>query len=227
AVIVHPPGGIAGGDDLQLDVAVGPAARALLTTPGAGKWYKSNGRAAQQRLNFSIADDALLEWLPQETIVFDAANAQMQTHVALTGNARYAGWEILCFGRRASGEMFTNGSLRQTIRIQRDDILLWNECAVFDASDVLMTSPVGLNSATIAATFIVAATAMDADILARLREVSPHFGVYGVSALPDILVARYLGDSAEQARNYFETLWEILRPWYAQMPAQRPRIWNT
>src|SRR5690606_35765534 len=87
AVIVHPPGGIAGGDELQFDVAAGPAARALLTTPGAGKWYKSHGRVAQQRLNFSIADDALLEWLPQETIVFDAANAQMRTHVALTGNA--------------------------------------------------------------------------------------------------------------------------------------------
>lgn len=228
AVIVHPPGGIAGGDELQLRAAVESHAHALLTTPGAGKWYKANGLQARQRLDFSVGDGACLEWLPQETILFDAAQAKMQTRVTLAPDARYAGWEILCFGRRAAGEKFASGALRQSTQIFRGDELVWNESAVFDAGDVMMTSPVGMNGCAVAATFVIAAGAVPQAVVDTCRAVElPADVQYGLSALPEIFVARYLGDSAEQARRYFESLWTVVRPWYAQIDARRPRIWNT
>jgi urease accessory protein len=228
AVIVHPPGGIAGGDELQLRVAVDDGAHALLTTPGAGKWYKANGRAASQQLNFSVAPQALLEWLPQETILFDAARARMTARVQLSGDARYAGWEILCFGRRAAGEKFVEGALNQSTQILRDGVLIWNECAAFSAGDRVMTSPLGMDNASVSATFVIAAGATPPALLEECRAALPKEGNrFGVSALPEIFAARYLGDSAEQARDYFELLWAILRPWYAQVSMQRPRIWNT
>lgn len=228
AVIVHPPGGIAGGDQLQLRADLENDAHALLTTPGAGKWYKANGLSASQQLQFALAENAVLEWLPQETILFDAAQAQMTTRVDLSGNAKYAGWEIICFGRRAAGEKFTNGSLRQRTQIHRDGELIWNDAADLCAGSRAMLSPVGMHGCSVNAVFIVAAGAVPAKILDACRAIVPRNGNRtGITALPEIFATRLLGDSAEQARDYFEAVWKILRPWYAQTEMQRPRIWNT
>lgn len=228
AVIVHPPGGIAGGDRLQMHVQLEDGAHALLTTPGAGKWYKAHDSESRQRLQFDIADGALLEWLPQETILFDAAQARMQTHVELRGTAKYAGWEILCLGRRAAGEKFVSGSLRQRVQFFRDGELIWHEAAHLEAGDRVMTSPVGLNGCSVSATFAVAAGSVPQAVIGACRDVLPHTGIdYGITALPEIFVARCIGHNAEHMREYFEKLWGILRPWYARLAMQRPRIWNT
>src|SRR5881396_3225629 len=104
AIVVHPPGGIAGGDELALDVRAAHGSHALLTTPGAGKWYRSAGSRAQQSLRFEI--DGTLEWLPRETIVFNGALASFECSVELRNDARYIGWEVLCLGRSGSGERF-------------------------------------------------------------------------------------------------------------------------
>jgi len=85
AIVLHPPGGIAGGDELEIAARVGEGAHALLTTPGAGKWYRSAGAWARQSLGFEVARGACLEWLPQETIVFDGALAGMRSEVRLEG----------------------------------------------------------------------------------------------------------------------------------------------
>jgi len=102
-IVVHPPAGIAGGDELQLTARAGADARVLLTTPGAGKWYRSAGAWARQHLSFDVAPAASLEWLPQETIVFDGARADLRTEVQLQSDAVFIGWEILCLGRTGSG----------------------------------------------------------------------------------------------------------------------------
>ena len=234
AVIVHPPGGIAGGDQLRLHVNLEAGAHALLTTPGAGKWYKSNGREAAQHLQFKLGEGAILEWLPQETILFDAAQARMTTRVDLAVDAKFAGWEILCFGRRAAGEVFADGTLRQRIQIWRGDELLWNEAANLNAGSRAMLSPVGMNGRAISATFLVAAGAVPVHVLEACRALVPcekkapsDGNAYGVTALPEIFAARFLGDHVEHAREYFEKLWQVLRPWYANTEMQRPRIWNT
>ena len=101
-IILHPPAGIAGGDRLQISAALAAGTHAQITTPGAGKWYRSGGPEASQELDFALGRDAVLEWLPQETIIFDGAKAHMATRIRLDADSRYLGWEILCLGRRAA-----------------------------------------------------------------------------------------------------------------------------
>ena len=103
AIVLHPPSGIAGGDHLLISATVGAGAHAQLTTPGAGKWYRSGGPEASQRLELTVEEGAALEWLPQETIVFDGARARMETRVRLAADSRFIGWDILCLGRAAAG----------------------------------------------------------------------------------------------------------------------------
>src|SRR6185369_16165309 len=104
AIVVHPPGGMAGGDELELTSSVAQGAAALLTTPGATKWYRTAGPQASQRIAFDA--QGTLEWLPQETIVFDGALAQSALEVDLATDASLVGWEIVCLGRAGSGERF-------------------------------------------------------------------------------------------------------------------------
>ena len=126
-VVVHPPGGVAGGDELTLKVKLNRGSHALLTTPGAGKWYKANGQFASQHLKFDVQSDACFEWLPQENILFDGAQIKFSAEVSLNADAKYAGWEILCFGRQAQKELWQTGSLHQNLCIRRENKLIWNE----------------------------------------------------------------------------------------------------
>ncbi len=227
-IIIHPPGGIAGGDQLTLTARLNAGAHSLLTTPGAGKWYKSNGRESSQKILFNLQQHATLEWLPQETIIFDSAHSLLTTQVALAENATYAGWEILCLGRQASGEKFSEGRLQQRLQIRREGRLIWGEHADLQGGDALLSSPAGMSGHPVTATFVIAAGEMPAEVLEACRLVVSQGGAQcGVTALPEIFVARYLGNSAMQAREYFESVWAITRPWYAACVARRPRIWNT
>jgi urease accessory protein len=227
AAIVHAPGGVAGGDTLSIDVALKPAARVLLTTPAATKWYKADGRESRQGTRFAVAAGAVLESLPQEAILYDAAEARIETTVTLADDSVFAGWEILCLGRRASGEIFASGGLRQTLTIHRSGRMIWNDRLALAAGDALMRSPVGLGGCHVFGAMVVAAGPTPPELLEACRGAAPLGGQAGVTALPQILSARYVGGSAEQARNYFESLREILRPWYADRAAQRPRLWAT
>lgn len=220
AIVVHPPAGIAGGDDLELSARAGEGAHALLTTPGAGKWYRSAGPWASQQLRFEVA--GALEWLPQETIVFDGALARLDTEVRLAGDARYLGWEILCLGRTGSGERFDRGEIRLSTKIYRDGKLLWLERGRIEGGGALLDSPAGLQGKPVCAT-LVAASPFPMIDLAACREVES----LAVTRLPGVLVARYLGDSSEQAKALFTRLWSVLRPALFGREARPPRIWST
>lgn len=226
-IVLHPPSGIAGGDDLEIRVAVEAGGHALLTTPGAGKWYRSAGPRAAQRLRLSAAPGAVLEWLPQENIVFAGALADLDTRVELAGDARLIAWDILCLGRRASGERFDRGNLRLASRIERDGQPLWLERGALDGGSPLLDSAAGLAGFSVSATLLASGPGLDAALLAACREVPAPAGQAGISLLPDLLVARHLGHSAEAARHWFAALWGILRPALAGRAAQTPRIWNT
>jgi urease accessory protein len=118
--LVHPPGGIASGDDLRLDVEVAAGAHALLTTPAAGKFYR-RGTAGTSRLVQSLnVDRAALEWLPQENIFYPDAAAELSTLVHVTGGSSFLGWEIACFGLPASGGTLESGSIRQGFELWLD-----------------------------------------------------------------------------------------------------------
>ena len=105
AVLIHPPGGMAGGDALEVAVDVEPGAHALVTTPGAAKWYKANGRRASQQIRLAV--HGMLEWLPQEAIVFDAADVRSAIDIELGPDAAMIGWDIVALGRHAAGERFS------------------------------------------------------------------------------------------------------------------------
>jgi urease accessory protein len=220
AIVVHPPAGMAGGDELALNARAAAGAHAVLTTPGAGKWYRSAGPWAAQRLRFEVA--GALEWLPQETIVFDGARARLETEVRLQGDARYLGWEILCLGRTGSGERFDRGELRLSTRIFRDGKLLWLERGRLEGGGALLDSPAGLQGKPVCAT-LVAASRFSMIDLAAFREVES----LAVTQLPGVLIARYLGDSSEHAKKLLASLWAVLRPALFGRAAQPPRIWST
>lgn len=231
-VIVHPPGGVAGGDQLTLNVSLMQDAHVLLTTPGAGKWYKANGAVASQHLAFEINDDACYEWMPQENILFNGSKVRLSAEVNLGKNAKYAGWDILCFGRQAQGESWDSGEIYQSMTIRRESKLIWNERAFLDQATPLLQSIIGLNGNAVNATFVVAADGFPKTLLEGCRDLQPKLSLdihakYGVTALPEVFVARYVGQSAQSARHYFEQLWMMLRPWYGKREATRPRIWNT
>lgn len=227
-IVLHPPGGVAGGDTLCISAELACNARVLITTPGAGKWYKSPGRPSSQQLHFVLAEQALLEWLPQETIIFDQVEASLSNQVTLTSQAVYVGGEVLCLGRQASGETFDQGLLRLRTEIWRDGQRLWGEYGRLAGNDPLLSSPAGLGGATVCATLVIAGRAVPDEVLHAARALPvPEGARAGITALPDIMVARCLAPHSEPARRYCEQLWTSLRPWYAGRAACVPRIWRT
>jgi len=226
-IVVHPPGGIAGGDALTLAVDVGPRAVAQLTTPGAAKWYRSSGAEARQTFTARVADGAALEWMPQGNIVFDAARARCTTRFLLAGSATLIGWDAFCLGRTASNEHFARGTFRQRIEIVRDGALIWSERTAFDANSRLQTSVAGLCGAPVFGTFVAVGPDPDSETLARCREIIAAHGDGALTQLPGVLVARYRGAALDAAHDYFRALWAIVRPGMLGRNAIAPRIWST
>ena len=231
AIVLHPPSGIAGGDHLHIHASVEAGAHAQLTTPGAGKWYRSGGADASQTLDLQVADGACLEWLPQEAIVFDGARARMNTRIDLAADSRLMAWDILCLGRAAAGERFGAGRIDLACRIERAGSPLWVERGGFDGGDALLASPAGWAGASVCGTLLVSFPGLAgqaAGLLDACRAIAPADGArHGITALPGLLVGRYLGDNSEAARQWFARLWETLRPACCGRPAVTPRIWNT
>ena len=234
--VLHPPGGIAAGDTLAVRSTLGPGSRVLLTTPGAAKWYRADegeggGNGAQQNLNFSVGRDAVLEWLPRENIFFRGSDISMNFDVALSGSAKYVGWEILGFGRRAGGERWDRGRLRMRTSVRRDGRLLWLETADIDARSGFAASAVGLAGATVSGTLLVASGEVDDVLLKECREVDASLELaregarIGVTRVPGVLIARYLGDSTQDAFRWFTHLWSVLRPAMLGREPCSPRVW--
>lgn len=227
AILLHPPSGIAGGDQLQISITAAAQSHAQITTPGAGKWYRSGGQNAAQHVSLTVEEGATLEWLPQETIVFDGARARMETRVSLAADSRYIGWDILCLGRAASGERFEHGKFDLFYRVDRNNCPIWIERGGFVGNDAMLNSPAGWAGATVSGT-LLAAFPHTPELLAACRAIAPvDAASHALTALPGLLIARYLGDSSEAARLWFAALWAVIRPACCGRPAITPRIWNT
>ncbi len=231
AIIVHPPGGIAGGDTLDIKVELAAQTQGLITTPGATKWYRAKmDSPASQSVQIRLSQDAVLEWLPQEAIVFNAAQANNDTAISLDDNALYLGWEVLCFGRAAHGETFDSGRYRQRMTITRHQRMLWNERGNLDADGRLMHGPIGLAGRSVAGTLLAVGRDIPQTLLEAAREaVAGHAGAprIALTRLPQVLAARYLGDSSEEAKDLFVQLWHVLRPALTGRAAVLPRLWAT
>lgn len=232
-ILLHPPSGIVGGDLLNIAARIGEQAHAQIVTPGAGKWYRSGGAEASQTIRFAVADNATLEWLPQETIVFDGARCRMQMQVELAADSRYFGWDILCLGRSASGERFVNGNLSLHTRVERDGKPIWLERGQIAGNDPLQGSAAGWAGASVCGTLLATLQSGDqaTPLLDACRALAPADAAeHGITLLPSgagLLLARYLGHNSEAARHWFIALWQVLRPALIGRDAVPPRIWTT
>ena len=223
AYVLHPPGGVVGGDQLQLNVQIEHGAHALLTTPGATKFYRSAGLQAVQQQRFQV-NEGCLEWLPQETILFPAAYAQIHTRVDLTPEARYLGWEINCLGRPVISERFNPGqALFKTALYRQGKPLYLDRLAVNHPQD--LDAAAGLRAQPVVATLL--ATNAQISTLEKAREWCNPDKQAGATLFNGVLVVRYLGNSTAQAHHLFRHIWQAIRPEIVGRAASMPRIWNT
>ncbi|TNC79147.1 urease accessory protein UreD [Janthinobacterium lividum] len=228
AIIIHPPGGVVGGDQLAVDATVGEGAHALLTSPGAAKWYRANGHVSGQHIVLRAGSGAAIEWLPQESIFFDQACVRLRHEVELAPDASYIGCDIVCLGRSASGEVFNTGSISQQVQIRRGGKLLWWEQGVLAGGGALMASPLGLAGHTVCATLIAVGMPVSPDVLAAVRGITaPAGAAFGATHMKSLVVVRLLCGDSEAARRVMLAAWQLLRPAMLGRDAVVPRIWNT
>jgi urease accessory protein len=228
--VIHPPGGVASGDDLELEAEIGPGAHALLTTPAAGKFYR-RGAAGTARLAQTLrVDEGMLEWLPQENIFYPDAAVELSSVVRLSAGARFIGWEIGCLGLPARGESLESGELRQRFELWRDDRPLLLErlnigqdsldarwgMAGYAALGTWIACPAGAEQLDIARACAAAGASM----------YCPGIAV-ACTLVDGVLVCRARAQRADQLKQVFIDVWRAVRPAFIGREAVPPRIWAT
>jgi urease accessory protein len=232
-VLVHPPGGVVGGDVLQIDVNVQPAAHALVTTPGATRFYRSTGEHALQTLTARVADGARFEWLPLETILYPDTLAENRMRFELAPGAEMMGWDVLALGLPASDQPYDRGAYTQSIELPG----VWLERGHIDGRDVrLLQSPLGWAGHSVLATMwfacgsAMAGTRRDS-LLDSAREVittDPLRATAGcTSPHAEVVVLRTLAHRVEPAMHLLTTVWKRWRQAAWEMGATVPRVWRT
>jgi urease accessory protein len=232
-VLVHPPGGVAGGDRLEIDLEVGRGAHAVLTTPGATRFYRSDGAAAEQLARLVVDEAARLEWLPLETIAYPGCQAANRVAFELADGAEMIGWDLLALGLPAAGAAFAHGRFAQSLAWPG----VWLERGALDASDTrLLDGPLGLCGRRVLATAWCAAgrpfdAARREALLeaARALRLPPSADLLVGSTSPDarLIVWRALGSRVEPV---FEALAALRAAWRRvawSMDAAPPRVWRT
>jgi urease accessory protein len=230
--LLHPPGGLVGGDELEVDVRVGDAAAALLTTPAATKVYRAraDARASQQTVTVDVARGGRCEWLPGETIVFTGARVRLATRVSLADDARFLGWELVCLGRPACSEPLSAGGCELRLEVTRAGRPLVLERTRLDAGTPMLTERWGAGGAPVIATLVAAPDGATDDDLAAVRDACAAVvggDLASATRVDGAIVCRYLGASVERARRLFVALWQRLRPTTLGRDAVVPRIWAT
>ena len=231
AVIVHPPGGIAGGDELLFEIDLEANSSAVVTTPAAAKWYKAPLQQCRQQVRIRLAQGATLDWLPQENIFFNATRVESAFTLQIDAGATAMGWEIAVLGRRASAEQWAEGSLRCLTSIQRTDGLpLWFERLALDACDSFRKAPQGLFGYSVFGTLWAVGPGCT---VARAEELASNLPFKtglraGATCLPGgILLIRGLADAVEPLRQMMVDCWLRLRPQVHGLQSHRLRLWAT
>lgn len=224
--LLHPPGGLVGGDRLELTVRLEKGSHGFITTPGATKFYRSSGRSATQEQIFHLDSGSVLEWFPQETILFDHAVAGIDTIVNLAPDAIFMGWEILCLGLPAVKQRFESGKLISKMCIRQNAIpVFMDRLQINHAKD--LDAPAGLKGFPVCASFW--ATGVNEALFVKVRDtVLPGSHIlFGMTQINDILVARCLANNPQDVRDVFTQIRQNIRPKLTGKSACTPRIWNT
>jgi urease accessory protein len=228
--LLHPPGGVVGGDRLDVRVRVAAGAGALLTTPAAQKLYRSAGAQSRLTTTLSLARDTSVEWLPSETIVFDGAVARQRTRVEFEAGAALIGWEITCFGRPASGIRFARGRVELGLDLVREKTPLLVERVAVEGGSTALDEAWGFSGMPVAGTLyaVPRLTAEVPALVRALRSLETVAGtVHAVTSIGDALVVRALGEKLEPLRRLMIAHWAALRPSVVGRAAVSPRIWAT
>ncbi|NOT13262.1 MAG: urease accessory protein UreD [Methylococcaceae bacterium] len=221
--ILHPPGGIVAGDNLCIKLKADPKSHALITTPAAGKFYRSSGAQATQLITMQVENDATLEWLPQDTIIYQGAQLRTINRIDLAKDARFIGWEILSLGRPASAESFNTGQADVSWQIYKQDKAVFLERLLLDAK--AFHARWGLQGHSACGT-LFACPASQQTLSAIQQFIGDRVG-YGVTRIDDLLVCRGMDSRSDRLRTFFEQAWAIVRPDTARRQLCVPRIWAT
>ncbi|SEK65031.1 urease accessory protein [Colwellia chukchiensis] len=227
--LLHPPGGLVSGDALKVEVNVAENAHTLLTTPSANKLYKadSNDVAWSQNTILKVADGAILEWLPQETLAFDGSIGVQNFNIDLAQHAKCIGWEILCLGRPASDLPFVKGHIEQRFQLSQNDRPLWLERQALDPNHRRFSGKWGQGGTTVHATLWTVGLDDPNEAIMALREQLPATNQWAVTFRRGVLLLRYLGHERNQVWDLFQQARNILRPLLTGHQATTPRIWLT
>lgn len=212
-----------GGDKLSIDVSTEKNAAGLVTTPGATKFYRSNGLRStlEQRLE---VHGGSLEWFPQENIFFNGCVADLSTTVDIRHDAALAMWDIQCFGRPAGDEKFAQGWACNKLNVLVDGLpVFMDRLRITGAHD--LSKRTGQRGCSVAGTLLLNNMTIEAiDIVRKSLNASPEFCITLVDSL---VVVRYIGNSAQQAKTGFISVWAQLRYMLNQRSPCIPRIWAT
>jgi urease accessory protein len=224
AYIVHPPGGIVGGDELRLEATASDGAQVVLTTPAATKFYRSDGPIARQ-MQVLTATSSDLEWLPQETIFYPGSLVRSETRIQLGPEARFIGWEIPCLGLPARNEPFDTGELRLNLELWRETTPLLIDRMNIRGDSAARKALWGLAGYEAVGTLL--AYPADRIALALTREATSTDVQFAATLVDGVLVCRGVAAQAQPIKELFVAIWRSLRPHLLGRPAVLPRIWAT
>lgn len=230
-VLVHPPGGLVGGDMLDITVTAAAGSHGLVTTPGASRFYRSEGAVALQRTKVQVAAGARIEWLPLEAIYYSGCLAHNQLRLQLGPGAEVLGWDIAALGLPQAGQPFVRGQVRQHLELEG----AWLERGCIDAADArLMDGPLGLAGHRCMATLFFAcgsdiARARREALLDAARGVIDSSGTQVIAGAtapgPQVVVVRALAPLVEPALQLLKAVRRAWRPLLWDLPPNEPRGW--
>ncbi|WP_415231561.1 urease accessory protein UreD [Psychromonas sp.] len=252
--LLHPPAGIVSGDELRIGVEVKKNAHLLFTTPGAGRFYRARenltiGDSQQTQITqFDLEARAKCENFPQETIVYEGADGFNSVDINLTSTSVYLGWDITCLGLPDSDQAFIRGKYCQLNRLFCDTKLIYHDRISLSPDNNLLAHPAGLAGNTVFATFLAYApifcnTPGPHNQPQQLNKSPQHKNLVNllrdkiteekaqnkisITEINGLLVIRYLGHHAQECKQLFISLWQLLRPLLLNKSAVQPRIWYT
>ena len=232
-VLVHPPGGLVGGDALDLNIHVSAGAHGLVTTPGATRFYRSDGELAMQRTQIALAENARFEWLPMEAICYSGCLAENRLSMSLANGSELLGWDITALGLPAADKPFDKGCFSQHIEVPG----VWLERARIKAADaLLMNSPLGLGgNCCLATLFFVSGSGLKRsqiqsalDVARAVIDRHPLCASAGATS-PDrqVIVVRALAPIVEPATNLLRQVRAAWRQHFWAIGPSAPRVWST
>ena len=230
AVIVTTSGGLVGGDRLRIHLSAGDGAMATVTSQAAEKVYRSAGADCEIDIDIEVAAGGLLEWMPQETILFEGARLMRRARISLAPNARTLAGEIVIFGRLARGERFSRGFLHDCWRLRIDGRLAWADALHLDGDIGARLAGRYAFDGAVAAGMLIYAGPDAGDRLGAVRDLlDEHVRgcTAGATCLDRVLLVRFLGPDATALRRSYVEFWAAFRSGMARLPHRVPRVWET